>query len=50
MLEPENGTAEITRSPTQARQGVTSHNVRYVLIFSLLGVIAAFGLVAWHYS
>jgi hypothetical protein len=29
----------ITRSATQAREGVTGHNVRYVLIVSLLGVI-----------
>jgi hypothetical protein len=27
---------------TEAREGVTGHNVRYVLIFSLLGAVAAF--------
>jgi hypothetical protein len=29
-------------STTEAREGVTGHNVRYVLIFSLLGAIVAF--------
>jgi hypothetical protein len=29
-------------STTEAREGVTGHNVRYVLIFSLLGAVAAF--------
>lgn len=29
----------------RARQGVTGHGVRYVLLFSLLGVTAAFALV-----
>ena len=32
-------------SATRAKAGVTGHNVRYVLIFGLLGVIAAFALV-----
>ena len=31
---------------TEARQGVTGHNARYVLIFSLVGVITAF-VVIW---
>jgi hypothetical protein len=30
---------------TRARQGVTGHNVRYVLGFGLLGVIVAFTLI-----
>lgn len=33
-------------STTEARQGVTGHNVRYVLIFGLVGVILAFALIA----
>jgi len=28
----------------RARAGVTGHNVRYVLIFGILGVVAAFGI------
>lgn len=30
---------------TEARQGVTGHNVRYVLLFGLLGVIVIFATV-----
>jgi hypothetical protein len=30
------------KSATEAREGVTGHNVRYVLIVSLLGVIILF--------
>lgn len=47
MPRPEADKAQITRSAGQARQGVTRHNVRYVLAISLLGVVAAFVLVAW---
>lgn len=36
----------IVRTTTQAREGVTGHNVRYVLLFGLVGVIIAFA-VAW---
>jgi hypothetical protein len=32
---------------TRARQGVTGHNVRYVLGFALLGVIAGFVIAYW---
>ena len=31
-------------SADQARQGVTGHGVRYVLIFGLLGAILALGI------
>ena len=41
--EPDHQTVLTT---TEARQGVTGHNVRYVLIFGLAGVILAFILVA----
>ena len=34
-----------TVSTTRARQGVTGHNVRYVLIVGLAGIIVAFGLI-----
>jgi hypothetical protein len=35
---------------TRARQGVTGHNVRYVLIFGIVGVVILFALayVAMH--
>jgi hypothetical protein len=36
------------KSATEAREGVTGHNVRYVLIVSVVGVILAFGAV-WLY-
>jgi len=32
-------------TPTEARQGVTGHNARYVLIFSLVGVVTAFAVI-----
>jgi hypothetical protein len=31
--------------PNEARQGVTQHNVRYVLGFGIVGVVAAFVIV-----
>lgn len=39
----------IVRTTTQAREGVTGHNVRYVLLFGLVGVIIAFA-VAWLFA
>jgi hypothetical protein len=30
---------------TEARQAVTGHNVRYVLLFGLTGVVVAFALI-----
>jgi hypothetical protein len=33
----------------RARQGVTGHNVRYVLGFALAGVIIAFGIIWFIY-
>ena len=35
---------EIVRNTTQARQGVTGHNVRYVLGFGIAGVVVLFVL------
>jgi hypothetical protein len=43
---PDN-TSPVVLSTDEARQGVTGHNVRYVLGFGLLGVIIAFGVVAY---
>jgi hypothetical protein len=36
-------------STTEARQGVTGHNVRYVLGFGLVGVIVAFTIIYLFY-
>jgi len=52
-----NDSRPIVKDKTKARAGVTGHNVRYVLIFGLIGTIAAFialafyfGLLSWgHY-
>ena len=38
----------IVKSAAEAREGVTGHNVRYVLIVSLLGVVLVF-VVLWLY-
>ena len=37
-----------TRTTTQARQGVTGHNVRYILLISTSAVIVGF-VVVWLY-
>lgn len=42
----ENGSIAAVKSATSARQGVTGHNVRYVLGVSMLGVIIAFVAIA----
>ena len=38
--------SSMNKSADRVRQGVTGHNVRYVLFFSLLGLIIAFVMVA----
>lgn len=40
----------ITESKVEARAGVTGHNVRYVLAFSLAGVILAFFLLSLYFG
>lgn len=50
------GSAEappIVKSTNEAREGVTGHNVRYVLFFGTAGVVLAFAVVyaltvGWH--
>lgn len=42
---PEYGTTPQTDTATEARAGVTGHNVRYVLYFGLAGVVVAFALI-----
>ena len=36
---------QIVETTTEARQGVTGHNVRYVLVWGIVGVIVAFAIV-----
>jgi hypothetical protein len=40
----------IVKSTTEAREGVTGHNVRYVLIVSLVGVVLVFGALWLSFS
>jgi hypothetical protein len=40
----ESGGPEVLNT-TRARQGVTGHNVRYVLAFGIVGVVIVFALV-----
>jgi hypothetical protein len=43
--------ADDARSSTnRTRQGVTGHNVRYVLVFALVGVVLAFILIYTSFS
>jgi hypothetical protein len=35
----------VVETATEARQGVTGHNVRYVLLFGILGVVIAFAII-----
>ena len=42
----ENSDVAAVKGTTAARQGVTGHNVRYVLGVSMLGVIIAFVVIA----
>jgi hypothetical protein len=37
--------APVEKSANEAREGVTGHNVRYVLLFGLGGVIVAFVII-----
>lgn len=43
--EPSATERRIVKPRVEARQGVTGHNVRYVLGFGLLGVILAFAVL-----
>jgi hypothetical protein len=45
MDDRTNTTSAPTKTPTEARAGVTGHNVRYVLAFGLGGVIVLFAIV-----
>jgi hypothetical protein len=41
---PASSDQTVVKSTTEARQGVTGHNVRYVLGFGLAGVVIGFAL------
>ena len=41
----------IVKGTTEAREGVTGHNVRYVLLMSLAGIVVIFaGLWLFYFS
>jgi len=43
-ISPESGQRPVVPT-TRARQGVTGHNVRYVLGFGIVGIVVAFVVV-----
>ena len=47
---PQHPDKPVVETTTEARAGVTGHNVRYVLLFGLGGVIVAFILVFVFFS
>ena len=47
---PQHADKPVVETTTEARAGVTGHNVRYVLLFGLGGVIVAFIIVFLFYS
>ena len=44
-----NDETPIVTTPDRARAAVTGHNVRYVLLISMLGVVVAFGALWLFY-
>jgi hypothetical protein len=48
MVEKENK-RPITRTTVEAREGVTGHNVRYVLMFGLAGAVLALMAVGVYF-
>jgi Flp pilus assembly protein TadB len=47
---PQHQDEPVVETTTEARSGVTGHNVRYVLVFSLCGVIVAFVAILWYFG
>ena len=47
---PEAGDSKVEMNATEARQARTGHNVRYVLLFGLGGVIVAFAIILVVYT
>jgi hypothetical protein len=52
ILEPAGATPDrpVVEDDVQARQGVTGHNVRYVLAYGLIGVVIAFVIIYLMYK
>jgi hypothetical protein len=48
-LNQDTGETPVVRTTTQARDGVTGHGVRYVLLISTLSVIVLFALIWLYY-
>jgi acid phosphatase family membrane protein YuiD len=46
---PERHGEQIVATTTEAREGVTGHNVRYVLVWSTVGMIVAFVIVYFFF-
>lgn len=47
---PQHPDKPVVETTTDARAGVTGHNVRYVLLFSLAGVLVAFAALLWYFA
>jgi len=47
---PQRPQKPVVETTTETRAGVTGHNVRYVLLFGLGGVIAAFAILLWFFA
>ena len=47
---PQHPDKPVVETTTEARAGVTGHNVRYVLLFGLGGVILAFIIVGMFFA
>jgi hypothetical protein len=52
ILEPAGSAPErpVVETETEARQGVTGHNVRYVLGYGIIGTIIAFVIIYLIYN
>jgi len=47
---PQHPDKPVVEMTTEARAGVTGHNVRHVLLFSVSGVIVAFAALLWYFG
>ena len=47
---PQHRDKPVVETTTEARAGVTGHNVRYVLLFGLGGVIVAFAILLVYFA
>ena len=50
MAMPRNPDKPVVETTTEARAGETGHNVRFVLLFGLGGVIVAFAILLWYFA